>query len=178
MAGKDPVAVDAVASVIMGFEPRESGCVDAAHKLKVGTADLNKIEVIGESISSVQRRFKRAEEGVYELVTIPEGFQLLLSEKACTGCRSCVLSSLVDLKEQGKLDRAAGLTIIAGIIDKLPDVDREHLLLVGNCTAKFKKQAAFVQGCTPNNRDVVAGVLGEETKVLYTARGGAVEKSD
>ncbi|MFQ5996391.1 MAG: DUF362 domain-containing protein [Dehalococcoidales bacterium] len=171
IAGKDPVAVDAVTSVIMGFEPRESGCVDAAHKMKIGTADLNEIEVVGESIAKVQRRFKRAEEAVFEMIKLPEGFQLLLDDKACSGCRICVLSSLVDLKEQGKLDKAAGLTIVAGKITEFPNVDREHLLLVGNCVAKFKQYAAFVPGCTPNNRDVVAGVLGEESKVMYTARG-------
>jgi hypothetical protein len=177
IAGKDPVATDAVASVVMGFGPRESGCIDAAHKMKIGTSDLNKIEVVGEPIDKVKRRFKRAEEGVSELIKFPEGFKLILDEKACTGCRVCVLSSLVDLKEQGKLDKVAGLTIVAGKISKLPDVDRKKLLLVGHCTARFKQYAAFVPGCTPNNRDVVAGVLGEESKVMYTARGGSVEKS-
>jgi uncharacterized protein (DUF362 family) len=177
IAGKDPVAVDAVTSVIMGFEPRESGCIDEAAKLGVGTADLDEIEVVGESISKVRRRFKRAEESVFEMISLPEGFELILSEKTCTGCRNCVLSSLVDLQQQGQLDKAAGLTIVAGMIDKLPDVDREHLLLVGNCTARFRKQATYVRGCTPNNRDVVTGVLGEESKVLYASRGGAVEKN-
>jgi len=177
IAGKDPVATDAVASVVMGFGPRESGCIDAAHKMKIGTSDLNKIEVVGEPIDKVKRRFKRAEEGVSELIKFPEGFKLILDEKACTGCRVCVLSSLVDLKEQGKLDKVAGLTIVAGKISKLPDVDRKKLLLVGHCTARFKQYAAFVPGCTPNNRDIVAGVLGEESKVMYTARGGSVEKS-
>jgi len=176
IAGKDPVAVDAVTSVIMGFGPRESGCIDASAKMGVGTAELSEIEVVGEPISSVQRRFKRAEEGIFELISLPEGFELLLAEKACTGCRVCVLSSLVDLKEQGKLDKAAGWTVVAGKIDKVPEVDREHLLLVGNCTTKFKKHGVFVQGCTPNNRDIVAGILGEESKVLYTARQGTVEK--
>ena len=59
IAGKDPVAVDAVTSVIMGFEPRESGCVDEAAKMGVGTADLNEIEITGEPIAKVQRRFNR-----------------------------------------------------------------------------------------------------------------------
>lgn len=178
IAGKDPVAVDAVTSVVMGFGPRESGCIDAAHQMKVGTADMNQIEIVGEPMANVQRRFKRAEEGVFELITLPRGLNIVLNEKACTGCRTCVLSSLVDLNKQGKLERAAGLTVVAGIIDELPEVDREHLVLVGNCTAKYKSYGRYVQGCTPNNRDVVAGILGEESKVLYTARGGLVEKQE
>jgi uncharacterized protein (DUF362 family) len=178
IAGKDPVAVDAITSMVMGFGPQEDGVIDAAARLGVGTADPDKIEVVGETISSVQRRFKRAEEAVFELVTIPKGFQLIFDERTCTGCRRNVLSVLVDLKEQGKLDRAAGLTVVAGKAERLPDVDREHLVLVGNCLAKFREYATFVPGCTPNNRDIIAGILGEESKVMYTARGGAEKNSE
>jgi len=75
------------------------------------------------------------------------------------------------------LDRAAGLTVVAGKAERLPDVDRKHLVLVGNCLAKFREYATFVPGCTPNNRDIIAGILGEESKVMYTARGGGAEKN-
>ena len=161
IAGKDPVAVDAVTSVIMGFAPRESGIIDEAAKRGIGTAELEEIEIVGESIASVQRRFKRAEEGVYDLITIPEDFQLLLGEKACTGCRNCVLSSLVEMKTRGHLEKAGGWTIVAGKIDKFPEgTDRERLMLVGNCTARFRRRGIFVRGCTPNDRDVISAILG------------------
>ena len=161
IAGKDPVAVDAVTSVIMGFAPRESGIIDEAAKRGIGTAELEEIEIVGESIASVQRRFKRAEEGVYDLITIPEDFQLLIGEKACTGCRNCVLSSLVEMKTRGHLEKASGWTIVAGKIDKFPEgTDRERLMLVGNCTARFRRRGVFVRGCTPNDRDVISAILG------------------
>ena len=161
IAGKDPVAVDAVTSVIMGFAPRESGIIDEAAKRGIGTAELEEIEIVGESIASVQRRFKRAEEGVYDLITIPEDFQLLIGEKACTGCRNCVLSSLVEMKTRGHLEKAGGWTIVAGKIDKFPEgTDRERLMLVGNCTARFRRRGIFVRGCTPNDRDVISAILG------------------
>lgn len=176
IAGKDLVAVDAITSVIMGFAPRESGVTDAAATSGIGTAEPEEIEVVGEPIPNVQRRFKRAEESVYELVTIPEGFQLLLAEKACTGCRNCVLSSLVELKDRGQLDKARGWTVVAGKIDKFPKADRERLLLVGNCTAKFRKRGIFVKGCTPNDRDVVSAILGEEPTLHYTTQESLIKK--
>ena len=176
IAGKDLVAVDAITSVIMGFAPRESGVTDAAATSGIGTAEPEEIEVVGEPIPNVQRRFKRAEESVYELVTIPEGFQLLLAEKACTGCRNCVLSSLVELKDRGQLDKARGWTVVAGKIDKFPKADRERLLLVGNCTAKFRKRGIFVRGCTPNDRDIVSAILGEEPTLHYTTQESLIKK--
>jgi len=167
IAGQDPVAVDTVGTKIMGFEVWENGCIAAAEAQGIGTSDLQKIEIVGESIANVQRRFKRSEEGVYDLITIPEDFQLLIGEKACTGCRNCVLSSLVEMKTRGHLEKASGWTIVAGKIDKFPEgTDREHLMLVGNCTAKFRKRGVFVRGCTPNDRDIVEAILGTELEPI------------
>jgi len=159
IVGKDPVAVDAVTNAVMGFEPEEWGCIATAAKSGIGIADLNKIEVVGEPISTVQRRFKRFEEAMEEM-PFPEGFQILMDEKACSGCRNIVTEVLLAVKDAGQLDRAAGWTVIAGKLDKLPDVDREKLLFIGACTTKFRNEGIFVGGCAPNNRDVVRGMSG------------------
>ena len=159
IAGKDLVAVDTVTSAVMGFEKEEYGCIDAAAKAGLGTADLSEIDVVGEPISKVQRRFKRVEEAMAEM-SFPEGFQLIMDEKTCSGCRNIVTEVLMAVKDANQLDRAAGWTVIAGKLDKLPDVDRGKLLLVGVCTAKFRNEGIFVGGCAPNNRDVVRGMSG------------------
>ncbi len=161
IAGRDPVAVDAVTCSVMGVKPKEDGCIRVAAESGIGTADLRKIEVVGESIAGVRRRFKRSVEAIVEKVPFPEGFNLLMSEKACTGCRNCVMSVLLDLKETGYLDRAAGWTVLAGITDKVPDVPKERLMLVGVCTAKFREKGVYVEGCTPNNRDIASVIVGE-----------------
>lgn len=162
IAGKDPVAVDTITSMIMGFEPGENEMINAAVKSGIGTADPNKIEVVGENISTVQRKFKRTDEAINELISIPEGFQLILAEKACTGCRNSTLGSLMGMKDRNLLDKAVGWTVVAGKVDNLPDVDRKHLLLVGKCTARFKNYGVFVDGCPPNNRNIVGGILGKK----------------
>ena len=61
------------------------------------------------------------------------------------------------VRDADQLDRAAGWTVIAGEIDKLPDVNKKKLLLIGACTAKFKKEGIFVNGCPPHNRDICRG---------------------
>ncbi len=169
IAGKNVVAVDAVAAKIMGFEPQECGCLREAAELKIGTINLDEIKVIGEPIAKVQRRFQRAEEAVMEKLQFPEGFQLVISEKACSGCRNQILSSLFDLKEAGLLDKVPGWTLVSGKTYKLPDVVIDQLLLVGACVAEFKKQANFVQGCPPNSRDIIHGLgLTEAVSMIET----------
>jgi len=158
IAGRDPVAVDAVVSAVMGFGPREDQIVDAAVEAGIGTADLDEIEVVGEPIAKVQRRFKRCSEALAEAMPSPEGFQLLVGEKTCTACRNTVFEVLLDLKKEGRLDEVAGWSVVTGKLDQLPDVDKEKLLLVGVCTAKFREQGVYVEGCAPNNRDLTKGM--------------------
>jgi len=63
IAGRDYVAVDAVAAAIMDFSgdelPRH---IKLASSLGLGTSDINSIRIIGDaSIQDVKRRFRRAE---------------------------------------------------------------------------------------------------------------------
>ncbi|MFC1914828.1 hypothetical protein ACFLWK_01045, partial [Chloroflexota bacterium] len=128
-------------------------------KAGIGTDNLDEIEVVGEPVAKVQRRFKRVEEALAEM-SFPGDFQLLMDEKTCSGCRNTVNQVLMAVKEADQLDRMAGWTIISGKLDQLPDVDKAKLLLIGACTAKYKKEGIYVEGCAPNNRDVIGGMRG------------------
>ena len=157
IAGKDPVAVDAVTAKVMGFEPSDHGCIAAAAEQGIGIGDLDQIEVVGESIAKVQRRFKRASEAMGSL-PFPENFQLLMDEKTCTGCRNTVTEVLMDVNAANQLDRTAGWSVVVGKLGELPEVDRTKLLLIGACTTRYKKEGIYVEGCPPNNRDVCNGL--------------------
>jgi len=153
IAGQDPVAVEAVGNKIMGFETSENGCIAAAEAQGIGTSDFKKIEVIGESIEKVKRRFKRFSEAIGEL-PLPKDFLMVTDEKTCTGCRNTIMENLLDVNKAGQLDKTAGWCIVVGKVSELPEVDRTKLILLGACTAKFKEDGIWVQGCPPNNRDV------------------------
>ncbi len=58
MSGRDPVTVDAVAAHIMGFNPRKIKIITRTHSLGIGEIDLGKIEVVGEPIERVARKFR------------------------------------------------------------------------------------------------------------------------
>ena len=57
IAGEDPVATDAVASRVMGFDPSNIPHIRRAYEKGLG--EMNDIEIIGETIESVRRKFKR-----------------------------------------------------------------------------------------------------------------------
>jgi ferredoxin len=59
MASGDGVALDAVASRVIGFEPMEIHTTRAATNRGLGNGDLNRIKVMGEKISDVETTFKK-----------------------------------------------------------------------------------------------------------------------
>ena len=58
IAGTDPVAVDAVGTAVMGFDPKNVKHLRLAEMKGVGTCDLNRIKILGEPIGKVRRKFR------------------------------------------------------------------------------------------------------------------------
>jgi ferredoxin len=59
LAGFDVVAVDCVAAAIMGVNPKEVRHLVHAGKAGLGCNNLSEIDIVGEQIKNVKRRFKR-----------------------------------------------------------------------------------------------------------------------
>jgi len=60
IAGTDPVAVDAVGAAVMGVSPKDVKHLRFAEEKGLGTCDLTEIEVLGQPIESVRRKFRRS----------------------------------------------------------------------------------------------------------------------
>lgn len=58
LGSSDSVALDAVASRMMGFDPLQIPYIRLCHEKGLGAGDLKEIEIIGEDISSVNFGFK------------------------------------------------------------------------------------------------------------------------
>jgi len=56
LAGSDCVAVDSVMAIIMGVQPQDVLSTKEAAERKLGEADINKIEVLGESLKTAAGR--------------------------------------------------------------------------------------------------------------------------
>ncbi|HDN01683.1 MAG TPA: DUF362 domain-containing protein [Candidatus Bathyarchaeota archaeon] len=58
IAGANMVAVDAVAAAVMGINPKRVKYLELAEERGLGTASLDEIEVLGERIEDVKKKFK------------------------------------------------------------------------------------------------------------------------
>ncbi|MDA8217890.1 MAG: DUF362 domain-containing protein [Dehalococcoidales bacterium] len=159
IVGRDLVAVDVVAGEVMDFRLAENPIPAIAAERSLGIGDLAQIQVVGEPLSSVRRRFLRSHED--ERLRM-EGLRIIHAEGTCTGCRNGVLSSLWDLKRQGLYDQAQGLTIVTGEAEVPADADPERTITIGICRPReLRRGERWVRGCPPNNADIVQAIVGE-----------------
>jgi uncharacterized protein (DUF362 family) len=61
MAGEDTVAVDAVTARFMGFKPADIEYLRMGAARGLGTYDLNKVEIVGDELDRVVRKFAKPE---------------------------------------------------------------------------------------------------------------------
>ncbi len=166
LAGDDPVATDAVGAAVMGFDHpiREIGPIGIAYSQGLGEANLEKIEVLGEPISNVRKRLKRASceiiEGIFPNIIVLEG-------GTCRACKAWAKFTLYALRGEGILEKvpekAGKLVFIMGLDPAVPD-DPESLLdlglpiVWGDCALfstkhrvfwQLREKALYVPGCPP-----------------------------
>jgi uncharacterized protein (DUF362 family) len=161
VAGPDAVAVDAVCGYITGLAPEEVPITLEANRRGLGVSERGDIEILGESIESVHRRFMRALED--ERMKI-EGIDLIYGDATCTGCRMGIMSSLFDMKEADQLMYLPGITIVTGDTEIPETVPKDGLVTVGRCVPKGKRSNRHVKGCPPNNLDIVQAIIGDRAK--------------
>jgi len=139
IAGKDTVAVDALTSYIMGYEPHEVPSTQIAFSEGQGEMRLSEIEVVGVSADSVRRFFKRPSSNPVGLIP---GIDVLI-QQTCPGCYKYIrgaLDSFSQSVDTEKFVKENGESlIIAGGVPSLDynDAVGKHLFVVGDCWKKF-----------------------------------------
>jgi len=157
LAGKDLVAVDAVSARLIGYDPRETLLTVNAAARGLGVMNPEQIEIVGEKLETVQRRFLRS---IEDTPVTMEGFALVHGEAACTGCRNTVMSALIDMRNADQLMYLPGVTVLTGDAPLPQGVAPEDIVTVGLCM-KDKQTARHVKGCPPNNVLVVKAIIGD-----------------
>jgi uncharacterized protein (DUF362 family) len=130
LASTDAVALDAVASAVMGLVPDEVDTTRLASEAGLGEADLSNIEVVGESIESVRRPFARPD------IELSEAKFPGLRVYAGDYCRSCsyyIRRGLDRLKDEGLLDEQHPFAIIVGKDPEVPDDIACPVAILGDC---------------------------------------------
>lgn len=173
VAGRDLVAVDATCASLIGYDPAETLLTVNANARGLGVMDSEQIEVVGESLNSVKRRFLRSiEDDPVEMA----GFNLIHGETACTGCRNTVMSALIDMRNADQLGYLPGVTVVTGDAPLPADVDQQGLVTVGLCMKE--KADRHVKGCPPNNALVVKAIIGDRAEVKRMYADESLDKTD
>ena len=175
LAGKDLVAVDATCAKLIGYEPGETLLTVNAAARGLGVMDPDQIEVVGEPLDRVKRRFLRSIED--NPVKDVEDFQLIHGEAACTGCRNTVMSALIDMRNADQLMYLPGVTVLTGGAHIPDGVLVSDVVPVGKCTPKEDRTERYVKGCPPNNAAVVKAIIGERAEVKRMYAEDSLDKT-
>lgn len=164
IAGTDTVAVDAVASYVMGFETIEIPAVRIAATDGLGERDIDKIEIAGTPIAEVRQFFKRP---MIDPTGLFPGFEVVI-QQTCSGCYANMRGALdsfhntgISIEDFNK--RVGDVYIIAGGV---PDFDPQEvagkqLFITGDCwkyfpshdkveeAIKLAKNVTMYPGCAP-----------------------------
>ena len=165
IAGTDTVAVDAVTSACMGFEPAEVPSTRIAYHDGLGEMRLDHIDVAGVPIASVKKHFLRANGNP---VGVWPGLDVL-TQQTCPGCFINIRGAIDNFGMHSGFDLAeynAKLKDIVFIAGGQPDLDPEYcrdkvVFLVGDCWEYFPsaprirealalaRKVIVRAGCTP-----------------------------
>ena len=141
-AGRSTCAVDAVAASAMGIEAEEVRALQFA--MEHGMLDLGRIEVAGEDLDRIRRRFERPYEAMQrELPNLR-----LQSDGACSACKLNVIRTLRDRAKAGKPMPDAWVVIG----NRRPD--DPAAILIGRCTREFRPGLCYVPGCPPRIAEI------------------------
>lgn len=147
VAGSDIVAVDSVASSIMGFNPDEVEMIKFGFKEGLGEMNLDKIEIVGDPLSGIKMNLKTPAEIIKKKFPAIE----LLLDQACCGCLIPILSSLSELGEKKEnIDKT--LKIVAGKEKRIKG--GENTIFIGECTKNLKNKFYYIEGCPPEKENI------------------------
>lgn len=154
VASVNPFAADAVACALMGVDPISIPHLRIASERGYGTIDLSQLDIHPSSWKDWVASFAPPPES---LSIAFQGVEVLDS-KSCSACQSTLLMFLKRYGDQLKtsLQKDGTLKVAIG---KGHTTIPANSLCIGNCTAKFKKEAVHVSGCPPVASEILKTYL-------------------
>jgi uncharacterized protein (DUF362 family) len=185
IAGRQTVAVDAVAAYVMGFETIEVPAIRIAATEGLGVREIDEIEVVGAAIADVRRFFKRPMNDPMGLIP---GIHAVM-QQTCPGCFVNIRGALdnfnnnVDTKDFRT--KVGDVYIVAGgVPDFEPEkVKDKYLFVTGDCwklfpsrgkveeAMKLARKVIEYPGCAPV---YIFAQLNGDLQALYQECGGVL----
>ena len=146
LAAEDCIAMDAVATAIMCYDPLEVETTRIGNMEELGVGELSKIEVKGTPIEKVKRPFKRPSTSLFALYRNVDVYM----HGACEGCPHTTRFALDRLGTEGVISKLkAPVNLILGFRTEVPEnLDWERTFVIGDCAKEHAEKArAFFPGC-------------------------------
>jgi len=157
VASKDPVALDATTCRMLGLDVGLVSYFEFARDRGIGVFDENQIEIRGRTIKEVFKQLW------YPYL---EGFEnwpeyKVYAEGSCACCQGVLAFSLEKIKSLNEYEKNAGISIILGPYEKLPDGLKpgKDVILIGTCANKLCDQGIYVNGCPPNEGHPLQAII-------------------
>ncbi len=156
----DTVAADAVGAKIMGIKPEAIKYLKLA--VEHGLGSIKEIEVVGEKIRDVKRKFK--------IITIKsEDYQKFGAEiresGTCSGCMHTLETYLSKLNSKNKMEEVKDCIFLLGQKTKLKQGKGKKVIKFGSCTKNLGvENSIYIPGCPPH-MDVIRGKIKEKDKI-------------
>lgn len=133
IAGKDVVAVDAIASAVIGFHPMEIDTTKLADEHGLGEGDMDSIQVLGESVETVCRPFARPDISLN--TDLFPGLTVIAGDY-CRACEYYTRRGLDKLSTAGFFGSGEQLAVILGKEPTVPDKLPDKVVILGDCALR------------------------------------------
>lgn len=146
VSSTDVVALDAVCSKLMGFDPWEVPITRLGHAEGIGIGDMERIDVKGEAIDNVMKHFKRA--AIWNPIGANKNIKIFAGG-SCRFCLAQVGATVMRMGYENKLDNLEDICIVIGKDAPLPKQKFKNIYVVGDCAKGAKIDGEFIAGCPP-----------------------------
>lgn len=149
IVGTNVVAVDSVSAKILKLEPTDIRHLVLANKIGLGPIDLSEIEILGESIESLEWR-EKIEKPIIDYTPYKERINIIDPSNSCLCCKRAFACGISDILDRDRNLNLKNITIVIGPVENLDKYNlTEKIILFGNCTYPYRDRGLYVQGCPP-----------------------------
>lgn len=159
IAGSDLVALDSVATTLMGFSPTDITHLRLAALQGLGQIDTDKIQMVGDPLNSVSHQFLKPST---DIIGIAPNIHVYAGGACRPGCFAWARVGLDGLLKRNEITKYGDLTFIIGKNPTVPEKLEGRIFIVGDCAAEYKDKGTFFKGCPPFEIWRLRNILKEE----------------
>jgi uncharacterized protein (DUF362 family) len=155
LAGFDPIAIDTVATKILGLDPQTIRYLKWGEEKGLGTGNLDKIEILD---TPIEEAYIRKAVDTVEFANVRMNNIKILNHGACTGC----LKYAPQIRRYGEAVLGDKAVFVMGPNADADNIQKsivgdEKIILCGYCAAPTfynELQGDFIPGCPPTIEDL------------------------